>query len=58
MTESIDNIVEHAEVVVIGNSDPDFRNVPELLSDQQHIVDLVRIRDDASQGSSYDGICW
>jgi len=58
MTESIDNIVEHAEVVVIGNSDPDFRNVPELLSDQQQIVDLVRIRDEASQGGSYDGICW
>jgi hypothetical protein len=32
--------------------------VPERLDGQQHVVDLVRIRDEISQGGAYDGICW
>jgi GDP-mannose 6-dehydrogenase len=58
MTDSIDDIVGHADVVVIGNGDPTFRDVPERLDGQQHVVDLVRIRDEISQGGAYDGICW
>ena len=58
MTDSIDDIVAHADIVVIGNGDPTFREIPERLNDQQRIVDLVRIRDEISQGGPYDGICW
>ena len=58
MTDSIDDIVGHADIVVIGNGDPAFREVPERLNGEQHVVDLVRIRDEISQGGPYDGICW
>lgn len=58
IVDSIDRIVEHADVIVIGNGDPEFRGVPERLNRRQHLVDLIRIKDIVSQGESYDGICW
>ena len=50
--------MEDAEVVVIGNSDPEFRDVPERLAIGQHLVDLVRVDEAKKSGGSYDGICW
>ena len=58
MVESIDAAIEGAEVVVIGNADPEFEGVPKRLADGQNLVDLVRIDDAANLGESYDGICW
>lgn len=58
MTESIDEIVDHAETIVIGNGDPDFRSVPDRLNGGQRIIDLVRVREEASRDGRYDGICW
>jgi GDP-mannose 6-dehydrogenase len=58
MVESVDSIVEHADVVVIGNGDPEFKGVPDLLNRRQHLVDLVRIKDTVDMDESYDGICW
>ena len=58
MVDSIEQIVEHAEVIVIGNGDPEFRDLPDILDDRHHLVDLVRIRQKVNKGLSYDGICW
>jgi GDP-mannose 6-dehydrogenase len=58
MVDSIDEAVGGAEVVVIGNGDPDFRHVPDRLREDQHIVDLVRISQNVRTHGSYDGICW
>jgi GDP-mannose 6-dehydrogenase len=58
MVDSIDQILEHAETVVIGNRDPDFRAVPERMRADQVLVDFVRIDGRRSNHGNYDGICW
>ncbi len=58
MVENMDDAIKDADVVVIGNTDPEFRSVAERLEAGQHLVDLVRVNDVTSSGGSYDGICW
>ena len=58
MAPSIDEVLEHAETIVIGNKDPDFQSVPQRLSDDQILVDFVRITDRSGDNVRYDGICW
>jgi GDP-mannose 6-dehydrogenase len=58
MVSSIDEVLDHARTVVIGNADPAFRAVAECPRPGQRIVDLVRIANRRSDGSAYDGICW
>jgi GDP-mannose 6-dehydrogenase len=53
-----DAVLDHAQTVVIGNNDPDFRNVPERLREDQVLVDFVRITRRRSEKGNYDGICW
>jgi GDP-mannose 6-dehydrogenase len=57
MVETIDEVLEHAEVLVVGNGDAQFRGVLEDRVGDRVVVDLVRIMDKAS-GGRYDGICW
>jgi GDP-mannose 6-dehydrogenase len=58
MVPSIDEVLEHAGTVVIGNADPEFRDVPRRLNDGQTMIDLVRITDSRSVAGVYEGICW
>ena len=58
MVDSIDAVLDHAETVVIGNSDPAFQTVPARLRDNQILVDFVRVTDRRSEKGKYDGICW
>jgi GDP-mannose 6-dehydrogenase len=57
MVDSVDAVLEHAEIIVIGNGAAEFRAVPDRLKSGQRIVDLVRISDSQSHGA-YEGICW
>jgi GDP-mannose 6-dehydrogenase len=58
MVEDIDAVLDHAETVVIGNQDPDFRSVPGRLRKEQRLVDFARITNRKSGDGKYDGICW
>ena len=58
MRSTISEVLGHAQVVVIGNGSPEFRDVPRRLGEGQSIVDLVRISDTRSVEGVYDGICW
>ena len=58
MVNSIDEVLEHADTIVIGNGDEEFSSVPDRLNSGQVIVDLVRISPKTSQDGQYDGICW
>jgi GDP-mannose 6-dehydrogenase len=58
MVSNIDAVLEHAQTVVIGNNDPDFRTVPDRLREGQLLVDFVRISSRRSEKGKYDGICW
>lgn len=57
MVESIEEVVDFADTLVIGNGEPEFRAVPARLREDQALIDLVRIADGASH-RGYDGICW
>jgi GDP-mannose 6-dehydrogenase len=58
MVNDIDAVLSHAQTVVIGNNDPDFKTVPERLREGQLLVDFVRITSRRSERGKYDGICW
>jgi GDP-mannose 6-dehydrogenase len=58
MVENIDTAIAGADVIVIGNSDPEFHSVPDRLTKGQSLVDLVRVNAALSSNGSYDGICW
>ena len=58
MVNHVDDVLKHAETVVIGNKDPDFQTVPERLREDQMLVDFVRISHQRSNHGQYDGLCW
>jgi GDP-mannose 6-dehydrogenase len=43
MCDSLREVIGHSEVLVIGNASPAFRAVPEMLRDDQILIDLVGI---------------
>lgn len=58
MVRDVDAVLSHAQTVVIGNHDPDFKSVPARLREGQFLVDFVRIVEGRSNNGNYDGICW
>jgi GDP-mannose 6-dehydrogenase len=58
MRESIAEVLEHAEVIVIGNGAAEFTQVPAMLHNGQKVIDLVRIKADFGDSAQYSGICW
>jgi GDP-mannose 6-dehydrogenase len=57
MVTNMQDVLDFADTIVIGNGAAEFKTVPASLQPHQHIVDLVRISKDQS-GEQYDGICW
>jgi len=58
MVANADAVLDHAQTIVIGNSDPEFRLVPSQMREGQRVVDFVRIMEGRSENGKYDGICW
>jgi GDP-mannose 6-dehydrogenase len=58
MVDTIDAVLQHAEVLVIGNGASEFKDIFSRLKPGQQVVDLVRITDSLSRKGEYDGICW
>ena len=58
MVSSIDEVLDHARTIVIGNAAAEFRDVPKRLGEGQTIIDLVRVTDSRSVTGVYEGICW
>jgi GDP-mannose 6-dehydrogenase len=58
MRESIGEVLEHADVVVIGNAATEFTQIPGMLRPGQKLIDLVRVRAQPATGTDYAGICW
>jgi GDP-mannose 6-dehydrogenase len=52
MVDDIDAVLKHAETIVIGNKDPDFRSIPEQLHDGQCLVDLASVTNNGSNNRS------
>jgi len=58
MTRTIDEVLDHADTIVIGNAAPEFRDVPKRLNDGQTVIDFVRVTESRSVSGVYEGICW
>lgn len=56
--ESVDEVLDHADVLVIGNSSPEFRDLQPRLRGDQIVIDLVRSFGSRVSDASYQGICW
>ncbi len=58
MRESIDEVLDHAEVLIVGNKAEEFRQLESRLRSDQTLIDLVRLFDGKTTGGAYQGICW
>lgn len=58
MVDSMEAVLNKAETIVIGNDDPEFKQVLDRTREGQVVVDFVRVADRASEEGKYDGICW
>ena len=57
MRGSIDEVLETANTIVIGNRSEEFRQIESRLRAGQTVIDLVRLFNRTS-GDGYQGICW
>ena len=58
MAATVDEVLDAAEVVVVGHRAAEFADVLGRLRDDQVLIDLVRVAPDVPRGAAYDGISW
>jgi GDP-mannose 6-dehydrogenase len=58
MVPTIDDVLAHAQTIVIGNGAPEFNDVPKRIVEGQTIIDFVRVSDSRTIAGIYEGICW
>lgn len=58
MESNIDDVIKHAETLVIGNQSSEFEAVINRVDEEKSIIDLVRIVDGRVEKAGYQGICW
>jgi GDP-mannose 6-dehydrogenase len=58
MVPSVEDVLDHAQTIVIGNSAPEFADVPERIGEGQTIIDFVRICSSRTRQGVYEGLCW
>ena len=57
MVDNFDEVITHADVIVIGLGDEEFKGAFKNFRNDQQIIDFVRI-ESAKGVKGYDGICW
>jgi GDP-mannose 6-dehydrogenase len=58
MAGTMEEVLEHGEVIVVGNGDQRFLDVPAKLRPDQQLLDFVRLSGIEALGDRYDGINW
>ena len=58
MVNSVEDLLDKSETVVVANGDGHFRQANGLFTKDHQIVDLVRIFGSEDVDAGYDGICW
>jgi GDP-mannose 6-dehydrogenase len=59
LCDTIDEVVEKSEIIVVGNAAPEFVDGVYRCHPDQTVLDLVRLPLDFSRVTAqYDGICW
>jgi len=58
LLDRIDDVLDHAELLVVGNADPEFNRLAEKIRPDQHVFDLVGIQSADFAEGAYSGIAW
>ncbi|MCX7766055.1 MAG: UDP binding domain-containing protein, partial [Candidatus Sumerlaeia bacterium] len=59
MTDKITELLQFAEIIVVGNKNPKFREIIKQATEEQIVIDLVRIINTPAEiVAQYEGICW
>lgn len=58
MRDSIEQVLNHAEIVIVGNSAAEFTQIAAKLRPDQHVLDLVRLGAGTETHKQFEGICW
>ena len=59
LTESIDEVIEKSDVIVVGNGSPEFAEALRRTRPDQTVIDLFRLKVDREDvPAEYTGICW
>ena len=59
MRGSVADVLNDADVLVIGNKAEEFRDIESDIRKDQIVIDLVRLfQNSAVDDGSYQGICW
>lgn len=58
MVRGIDEVVAHAELVLLGTGDPCYRDLKGRLASHQTVIDLAGLARCEGPGERYDGINW
>jgi GDP-mannose 6-dehydrogenase len=59
LCETIDEVLDHSDVIVVGNAAPEFSEALRRTRTDHHIIDLVRVKTPREEiPGHYEGICW
>jgi GDP-mannose 6-dehydrogenase len=59
LCETIDEVLDHSDVIVVGNAAPEFSDALKRTRADHEIIDLVRVKATRDEiPGNYDGICW
>jgi GDP-mannose 6-dehydrogenase len=58
MRGSVAEVLNAADVIVIGNKAQEFLAIESLLRSEQIVIDLVRLFTERVSDENYRGICW
>jgi GDP-mannose 6-dehydrogenase len=58
LVPTMEEVLEHAEVLVVGHAAAEFDDIASRLRPDQQVVDWVRVRGERPTTPAYDGICW
>jgi GDP-mannose 6-dehydrogenase len=59
LCETIDEVLEKSDVIVVGNGSPEFADALKKTRPDQIVIDLFRVKVDRDQiPAKYEGICW
>jgi len=58
LIDDFDEVLKHGEVLIVGNPAPEFDAIPGLCRKDQHIYDLVRVKEAGKAQGGYEGVNW
>lgn len=58
LLENMDEVIDHSEMLVIGNNAEEFMPIIKKIPENKMVFDLVRLSQDYPIDENYEGICW